>query len=252
MRSSSRKSVVILGATSGVARSIADQFAQKGYVPILAGRRLNELESLAVDIRTRHSIDCPTLAFDALAFETHAAFPDQCAALRGELPQGVVLCVGYMAEQTRAQESFARARRMLDTNTTGAISILEQFATVFEKRGEGFIAALTSVAGDRGRKSNYLYGASKAGLNTYLQGLRNRLYRSNVQVITIKPGFMDTPMTYGLDLPRGLVTSPETAARVMVRAILKRKNVVYVPFFWKYIMFVIRCVPEMFFKRMNL
>lgn len=246
------KSVVILGATSGVARYIADQFARLGYSVGLAGRDMEELERLATDIRTRYDVSCHTFYFDALAFDGHGAFPAQCGQAFGELPGGVVLCFGFMADQAAAQADFAIARRTLDTNLTGAVSILEAFAAEFETRGAGFIAALSSVAGDRGRKANYIYGASKGGLTVYLQGLRNRLYASGVQVTTIKPGFMDTPMTYGMKLPGPLTASPETAAKAMVKAITGKKNVVYVSFLWRYIMCIIKSIPEWQFKKMNI
>ncbi len=245
------KSVVILGALSGVARYLADAFARQGFAVVLAGRDTQELELLARDLRVRHEITCCCLEFDALHFDGHSAFVQRCAEALDGMPGGVVLSFGYMAEQLDAQRDFAVARRMLDTNLTGAMSILEHFAGAFEERRCGFIAALSSVAGDRGRKLNYIYGASKAGLSVYLQGLRNRLHASGVQVTTIKPGFMDTPMTYGMKLPKPLVAAPDAAARAMARAILKGRNIVYVPFFWQYIMWIIRSIPEWQFKKMS-
>lgn len=251
MNSSSGKSVVILGATSGVARYIARGFGALGYAVGVAGRNIEELERLAADVRTRYAVDCHVLQFDALAFEEHEHFPGQCEQAFGEMPGGVVLCFGYMADQAHAQEDFETAHRTLDTNLTGAVSILERFAGIFESRGSGFIAALSSVAGDRGRKMNYIYGASKAGLTTYLQGLRNRLHGAGVRVTTIKPGFMDTPMTYGMDLPGPLVASPESAAKAMVDKIVRGKDMAYVPFFWRYIMWIIKSIPEWQFKKMS-
>lgn len=251
MKNTHPASVAILGATSGVARYIADEFARRGYALILAGRDTEEMAVMAADLHIRHEIPCHVLAFDALAYDTHAAFVQQCEHALGELPGGVVACFGYMADQSRAQQDFAVARRTVDTNFTGAVSILECFAARFETRGSGFVAALSSVAGDRGRKMNYIYGASKAGLSVYLQGLRNRLHGSGVQVTTIKPGFMDTPMTQGMALPERLVAAPEDAARSMVQAILKGRNIAYVPFFWRFIMLIITHIPEWQFKKMS-
>ena len=245
------KSVVVLGALSGVARYIADAFAREGFALVLAGRDKTELEILARDLRVRHEIACHCLEFDAMDFESHANTVQQCTDLLGQVPGGVVLCFGYLADQEQAQQDCAIMRRTLDTNLTGAISILEQFSGAFEKRNSGFVVALSSVAGDRGRKMNYIYGAAKAGLSTYLQGLRNRLHASGVQVTTIKPGFMDTPMTYGMDLPKLLMASPEDAGRAMVRAILRGRDIAYVPFFWRYIMLIIRSIPEWQFKKMS-
>jgi hypothetical protein len=157
-----------------------------------------------------------------------------------------------MPVQAEAQADFDKARRAIDTNFTGAVSILERFAAVFETRQSGFIVALSSVAGDRGRQSNYIYGASKGGLTVYLEGLRNRLYKAKVQVLTVKPGFMDTKMTYGMPLPGPLVATPEQAARDIFRALRKGKDTVHVRFFWRYIMLIIRHIPEWQFKKMNI
>ena len=245
-------SVVILGALSGVARYIADGFARKGFDVVLAGRDIQELNTLATDLQVRHEISCHCLEFDALHFVEHPLFIQRCTDALGHFPGGVVVCFGYMADQEQAQKDIEVMRRTLDTNLTGAIAIIEQFAAGFEERKSGFIAALSSVAGDRGRKMNYIYGASKAGLSAYLQGLRNRLHVSGVQVTTIKPGFMDTPMTYGMGLPQILVADPASAGHAIVRAILKKKNVAYVPVFWRYILAIIKSIPEWQFKKMSI
>jgi short-subunit dehydrogenase len=140
---------------------------------------------------------------------------------------------------------------MLDSNFTAAVSVLNLAADYFAARRGGFLCVLSSVAGDRGRQSNYLYGAAKGGLTVYLQGLRNRLSRSGVQVTTVKPGFVDTPMTYGKP-GLFLTATPERAARGILRAIRRRKDEVYVPGFWRWIMEIVRTVPECVFKRMKL
>ena len=174
--------VVILGATSAIARAIARRFAVEGYPIVLAARDVEEAELIAADLRVRHEAKASVLPFDAFDTASHVGFVDLCRQrLSGELG-GVVLCFGHMEDQQAAQRDSAAARRILDGNFLGAVSILDHFANYFEARGRGFIAALSSVAGDRGRASNYYYGAAKAGLSTYLQGLRNRLYRSGVSV----------------------------------------------------------------------
>ncbi|HEY3123583.1 MAG TPA: SDR family NAD(P)-dependent oxidoreductase, partial [Thermoanaerobaculia bacterium] len=150
-----------------------------------------------------------------------------------------------------AQVDFSEAKRILDTNLIAAVSIFNLLAEHLEARGEGFLCALSSVAGERGRQSNYLYGAAKAGLSTYLQGLRNRLDRSGVRVVTIKPGFVDTRMTFGRP-GMFLVASPEKAGRQIVDAIVKGNDVRYVPGFWRPVMLAIRAIPERLFKRMRL
>ncbi len=247
----SRKAAVILGGASAVARYLALEFAKDGYDLVLADFDRDENERIAADIRTRTGRRCVPMFFDALAFDTHEGFVRECESVLGQAPEGVVLCFGFMPEQLAAQADFSLARRSIDTNFTGAVSILERYAAIFEARRHGFIAAISSVAGDRGRKANYLYGAAKGGLTRYLEGLRNRLHAAKVAVITIKPGFMDTKMTYGMPLPAPLVATPPQAARVMYAAIRKRKNNVHVLWFWRFIMIIIRHIPEWQFKKMS-
>ena len=163
MTESLPKSLVVLGAASGVARAIAEEYAIRGWALVLAGRNIDEIKRIADDLHTRHGATCHPLVFDALAFDDHKDFPAACEAALGAQPEGVILCFGFMAEQSDAQSDMDIARRTMDTNLTGAMTILEAFAAVFEVRRSGFIAALSSVAGDRGRQANYIYGASKGG-----------------------------------------------------------------------------------------
>ncbi|HNR30290.1 MAG TPA: SDR family oxidoreductase [Candidatus Hydrogenedentes bacterium] len=249
---SANKTAVILGAASTVARSIAMEFARGGYALVLADCDHEETARIAADVALRFDVACHAVPFDATAYCTHRPFLEECRRILGVEPQGVVLCFGYMPEQREAQEDFAKAQRAIDTNLTGAISVLELFASAFEARRGGFIVGLSSVAGDRGRKANYIYGAAKAGLTCFLSGLRNRLHTAGVHVLTVKPGFMDTKMTYGMPLPGPLVASPGQAARAIVRALRKGKDEVYVRFFWRYIMLIIRNIPEWQFKKMNI
>jgi decaprenylphospho-beta-D-erythro-pentofuranosid-2-ulose 2-reductase len=245
------KHVAIFGATSSVARALAAEFAREGYGLVLAGRDPYEVRAVAADLRLRTGVPTQAVPFEALEFESHARSWEEVRAAAGDELAGVVICFGYLSGQAEAQKDPAEARRILDTNFTAAVSVLNLAANYFEARGSGFLCALSSVAGDRGRQSNYLYGAAKGGLSTYLEGLRNRLYRSGVAVITIKPGFLDTRMTYGR-AGMVLVASPEQAAKSILAAIRKRKSVAYVPAFWRVIMFVIRAIPETIFKRMRL
>ncbi|MBI3118427.1 MAG: SDR family oxidoreductase [Candidatus Hydrogenedentes bacterium] len=246
------QTVMILGATSAMARATAAEFARAGYQLILGARNQEENQIIAADLRTRHGGQCTALAFDALDFDLHGAFLKHCAEAAGAWPDGLVVFFGYMTEQERAQQDFSAARQTIDANLTAVVSVVEQFAARCEERRSGFIGVVSSVAGDRGRQSNYIYGASKAGLTAYLAGLRNRLFKANVSVTTIKPGFVDTKMTYGLPLPQPLVATPEAAGKAIYRAIARRKDVVYVPFFWRYIMLLIKSIPEWQFKKMKL
>jgi short-subunit dehydrogenase len=244
-------SVLILGATSGIGRAVTAEFASRGYDLILAGRNRDELAAIAADASVRYSVATSVLHLDALDFESHEAVLGPCLVEAGDALAGVVLFFGYLGDQTAAQTDFAEARRIIDTNYTACVSILNIIANHFEKRRSGFICAVSSVAGDRGRQSNYLYGSAKGALSLYLQGLRNRLHGANVRVITIKPGFVDTPMTFGRP-GLFLVASPKSVAKGIYRAVAKGTDVAYVPWFWWPIMLAIRSVPERVFKRMRL
>lgn len=246
-----RGHVVILGATSAMARGAANAFARRGYNLVLAARDEDEAGRLAADLRVRHGVGATALCFDALDFGGHSAFVQRCVQAADGTLAGVAFFSGYMADQKSAQECTDVARRTVDINLTAAMSLLERFAAQFEAQQSGFIAGVSSVAGDRGRQSNYIYGAAKAGFSAYLQGLRNRLHGAGVQVTTIKPGFVDTRMTWGLP-GLFLVASPQTAGEAIVKAVEKRKDTAYVPWFWRCIMAIIRLVPEWQFKRMKL
>ena len=165
---------------------------------------------------------------------------------------GVISAVGYLGDQDKAQSDFSEAKKIIDTNYTGVVSLLNIIADDFEKRRNGFIVGISSVAGDRGRKSNYIYGSAKSALTTYLSGLRNRLYDANVQVLTVKPGFVATKMTKGLDLPEKLTALPEEVAEDIYNAQQKGKNVLYTKWIWRWVMLVIKAIPEWKFKGMSI
>lgn len=245
--------VLILGAGSAIARAVCNRLACRGCRLLLAGRDLGEMETLAADLRVRYGIAAAGERFDALDFESLPAFvEDSVRHFSGEL-SGVVLCYGSLPQQERVRSDPRALRNALDLNFTSAVVLLEAFSSVLERRRGGFIAAISSVAGDRGRQSNYLYGAAKGGLSIYLQGLRNRLAPAGVHVLTVKPGFVDTPMTRGLINPNSpLMASAERVGADIDRAIRRRSNVLYTPWFWRPIMAVIRCVPESIFKRLKL
>jgi len=245
------KGVVVLGATSGIARAVANEFGCRGYNLVLAARDQEENEAIAADLRVRWGANVAALSFEAEDYDSPPAFFKDCHTILGDAMEGVVLCFGYLAEQADAQTDFALARRIIDVNYTSAVSIIEIFARHFEQRQRGFICGISSVAGDRGRQSNYFYGSAKAGFSAYLAGLRNRLFHSGVDVITIKPGFVDTKMTFGKP-GMFLVASASKAGKDIFNAIRRRKDVAYVPWFWRYIMLIITHVPEWKFKRMKL
>lgn len=245
------KTVLILGATSSIARAIAHRLAAGKHNLILAGRDLDELSRVAADLRLRHGVPVATREFDALAFYAHPAFFEACTREFPNGLDGVILCYGYLGSQVEAQRNFAEVRTIIDVNYTSCVSVLNMAADYLEPRQCGFICAISSVAGDRGRRSHYIYGSAKAALSTYLQGLRHRLAKVDVPVITVKPGFVDTQMTFG-HTGLFLVAGTDAVARDIIRAIEKRKDVVYVPWFWWGIMAVIKSIPERIFKRRNL
>ncbi len=240
--------VLILGATSDIARAIAHQHAQAGSTLVLAGRNTAELEKDAQDIRLRYQAEVEVAAFDAQAYDSHADFWQAIS------PQAdwVYLVFGYMGEQERVQQNWAEAEQTLAVNYVGAVSILERVAQSFEERGSGTIVGISSVAGDRGRASNYLYGSAKAGLTAYLSGLRNRLAKEGVHVLTVKPGFVRTAMTAGMDLPPVITGEPEKVAKDIIKAARRKKNVIYTLWMWRYIMLIIRNIPEGIFKKLSL
>jgi decaprenylphospho-beta-D-erythro-pentofuranosid-2-ulose 2-reductase len=244
------EAVLILGATSAIARHVAASFAARGHALFLAGRDVAEVERLAADLRLRHNVETAAGRFDAEDYEGHRAFVKDVVRRMGDL-EGVVVAFGYLGEQEAAEKDYEETFRVIDRNFTAAVSVLNHCAEFFETRRAGFIVAISSVAGDVGRRSNYLYGAAKGGLNVYLQGLRARLFRAGVRVLTVKPGFVDTPMTFGRP-GLFLVASPAEVGEKIVRATLRGSDVTYVPWFWRFVMLAIKLTPERVRKRLRL
>lgn len=240
---------MIVGATSAIARATAAAFAAQGYDLYLAGRNVDELARIAADLAIRYQVKTGWGVFVAEALDSHARFFAQAVSSMGEM-DGVVLAMGHLGDQQAARD-FSVGAEVVLVNFTAAASILSHCASYLEARRQGFIIGIGSVAGDRGRQSNYTYGAAKGALALYLQGLRNRLYGSGVRVITVKPGFVDTAMTYGLP-GLFLVASPRYVGERIVRALGKSADVIYLPWFWRYIMLIIRNIPESVFKRLKL
>ena len=241
--------ILILGATSPIARALAWEFASRGDEFYLAGRDRGEIQRLANDITIRFGTACQTGYLNALDFESHPAF---IASVLAQLEQldGVVFAIGHTGDQPGESMDPALALRIVGINYTSAVSLLAPLANYFEEQGRGFLMGISSVAGDRGRRSNYAYGASKGALSLYLEGLRHRLDRHGVAIQTLKVGFVDTSMTYG---KKGLflVASPEKVAR-LAYATRSKPGVYYLPSFWRLIMLMIRLIPERLFNRMDL
>ncbi|MDH3229380.1 MAG: SDR family oxidoreductase [Alphaproteobacteria bacterium] len=248
-REEQRQTWLVLGASSSVARAFAGAAAEDGADVILAGRDVDDMKRTAGDVSVRTGRNVDVLPFDAEDLAGHEAFAAD-ARKRADI-LNVFLAFGAMPEQDEIDADFALAAHAIAVNYTGAVSVLHRLAPHLEAQGEGHVVVLSSVAGDRGRLKNYVYGSAKAGLNAYLQGLRARLFRKGVSVTTVKPGFMDTDMTWGLE-GMFLVASPEQAARACLKAAKRRRHVVYVPVFWWGIMTIIRHIPEFIFKKMNI
>jgi short-subunit dehydrogenase len=242
------QTVLILGAGSDMAKAMARNFAGHGMSLQLAGRNTDQLERLKKDLANRYSVEASVFPFDAADFDSHANFVRSLPVM----PDIVVYAAGVMHEQKDAAAFWKMSRNMIDVNYSGAVSVLNQFAEIFGNREKGVIIGISSVAGDRGRGSNYLYGSTKAAFTAYLSGLRNDLFKKKVQVITVKPGFVYTKMTQHLDLPARLTADPEKVARTVYSALRKGTNVVYVKPVWRWIMQVIKFLPESVFKRTKL
>ena len=242
--------ILIIGATSAIAQAFARLRVSRGDELFLTSRNAAKLEILAADLRVRGAKRIGTLAMDANDFARHGPL---LAAARQELGavDTVLIAHGLLSDQKAAERDFKLAEAAYQTNFLSVVSLLTPIAAYFEGQRRGTIAVISSVAGDRGRQSNFIYGSAKAGLSHYLAGLRNRLYSRGVTVLTIKPGYVDTPMT--AHLPRNrLFASPEKVAGDISRAIETGKDVLYTPAIWFWVMAVVRLVPEAVFKRLKL
>jgi decaprenylphospho-beta-D-erythro-pentofuranosid-2-ulose 2-reductase len=242
------KNVLILGGRSEVAQATAELFGRNNFNVILAARNADKLSGVITDLKLRTEGCFEAVEFDLLHTKTHQSFYDNLQ----EKPDVVICVVGLLGDQKEAEQNYDHARLIIESNFSGVVSILHVVANDFEKRKSGHILAIGSVAGDRGRQSNYVYGSSKAGLAAFLSGLRNRLHRSNVTVSTIKPGFIRTRMTEGMKLPPLITAEPMEVAKAVYMAYVDRKNVVYVLWPWRFIMLIIRLIPEFIFKKLKL
>jgi short-subunit dehydrogenase len=242
---------LVLGAKSAIAQAIVRRLAQEGYDFILAARRVAQLEPFAADLKLRQGRQADLVEFEALDFDALAALPGRLREQFGDF-ELVILVFGYLGDQQKTLTDTGEMQKVLHTNFTAAAIALSHLAAHLEQRQQpGGIIAVSSVAGDRGRQSNYFYGSAKGGLSLFLQGLRNRLSATPVHVLTVKPGFVDTPMTQGLE-GLFLVASPDKVADDIVRAYRKKSDVLYTPWFWRWIMCLIRNIPERLFKKMRL
>jgi len=242
--------ILIIGATSAIAEAAARRFAQRGDALYLLARNSERLDALLADLKIRGAAITAGAPFDANDFGQHAAAIERAASALGGL-DAVLIAHGTLPDQQAAQADVALTLQEISTNALSVISLLTLIANRFEAQRSGTIAVISSVAGDRGRQSNYVYGSAKGMLSIFLQGLRNRLCKAGVHVLTVKPGFVDTPMTAAF--PKGpLWATPEQVGGAIVSAMDRKRNVLYTPFFWAGIMAIIRAVPEAVFKKLSL
>ncbi len=242
------RTVLIVGATSAVAERLAGEYAAEGDRVLLAARHEDALHAIAQDLRIRYGADVATIAFDATDPGLVRSSAERVAS--DGIPDVTVFAIGENAHTPAAYDAAEIAR--VDTVNYGAVAaFMAVLLPGLERRPGAAVAFIGSVAGDRGRKSNFVYGAAKAALSAYAQGLRGLLHGAGVSVTTVKLGYVDTRMSYGLAPPR-LTASPEYAARAIKRAIDRRRDVVYVPGFWRFVMLAVRAIPERLFKRLSL
>jgi short-subunit dehydrogenase len=241
---------VIFGANSAIATATARLWAGRGDRLYLLARDPQRLSRLAADLEIRGAGEVSTAAFEATDRASHGALVTKVFARMGQVDT-VLVAHGSLPDQPACERDIALAGAQIDINASGTVSLLGHIANHLQAQGHGCIAVITSVAGERGRQSNYVYGAAKAMVSTFLQGLRNRLYPAGVQVLDIRPGFVDSPMTAGFD--KGpLWAQPESIAAVIAKGVDRGRSVTYAPWYWRYIMWVIRCLPEALFKRLRL
>ena len=242
----SRKSVLVLGGSSDIGRAAARAFAKAGYDVGLAGRDVAALEPDAADLRARYNVEVGLHRFDVL---DTASFEGFVGGL--PLPEIVVSIIGLLGVQQNAESDLAHATTIMRSNYEGPSLILGLFAQKFLARGHGTIVGVSSVAGDRGRASNYVYGSAKAGFSAFLSGLRARASRGGVHVVTVKPGFVRTKMTEGMKLIGPLTVEAPVVGDAILSAVEKKTDVVYVSGKWRLVMLIIKTLPEAVFKKLK-
>jgi short-subunit dehydrogenase len=242
--------IAIMGATSAIAQETAKCFARDGAEMFLVARSAGKLTAVAEDLKVRGARRVETHLLDLSNLEQHQEMFDRAVRDLGELDM-LLIAHGTLGNQRKCESSVEETMKELSNNFTSFISLLTISANYFAQQKHGCIAVISSVAGDRGRQSNYIYGTAKGAITIFLQGLRNRLAQSGVNVLTVKPGFVATPMT--ASLKKGLLfAKPEVVGRGIYQAMKQGKDIVYLPWYWYQIMLVIRSIPERIFKRLSL
>ncbi|KAE9643778.1 SDR family oxidoreductase [Pseudomonas sp. PB106] len=245
------KRVLIIGATSAIATACARLWARDGAEFFLVGRNGEKLEQVSNDLKALGATAASVYTLEATDVDAHQQMMEKCLATLRQIDIALI-AHGTLPDQKACEKDAQLALRELANNATSVIALLTLLGNQFELQRHGALAVISSVAGDRGRPSNYLYGSAKAAVSTFCEGLRARLFKVGVSLTTIKPGFVDTPMTQGLNLPPLLTAQPEKVAESIVKAVRNKKDTVYTPFFWAPIMLIIKYLPNFIFKRTNL
>ncbi|HYK57516.1 MAG TPA: SDR family oxidoreductase [Flavisolibacter sp.] len=240
--------ILILGATSDIGFAVAKKFASEKYDVQLAGRNPEQLKPLQSDLQIRYGIHCSIHSFDAMHMDSHPSFYESLSPK----PDVTVYVIGYMNDNEKVIANWSETLRTIHTNYTGAVSILNIISADYAGNCSGTIVGISSVAGNRGRQSNYIYGSAKAAFTAYLSGLRNKLFHAKVHVMTVLPGFVYTKMTEHLKLPALLTAKPDDVANAIYKGVRKKKDVIYVKWFWRWIMLIITSLPEGMFKKKKL
>ena len=243
-----RNTLLVLGAKSDIGIALAHRFAKEGYDIQLAARNSNTLKNDCFDINIRYGVNANFYELDALDLNSHK----NLILSLTKIPDIAIYAIGVLGNQREDENDIKQSIKIIRTNFEGLVSIFGILANDFKKRGSGTLIGISSVAGDRGRGSNYIYGSSKAGVSSFLSGLRNRLYPFGIEVITVNPGFVRTKMTSHLNLPKKLTSNPQKVANSIYYAYKSKKNIIYVKPIWKYIMQFIKLIPESLFKKMKL
>lgn len=246
------KRVMVFGATSAIVKAFASELAnhEEKSCWLFIGRNQETLTADAHDLSIREGVDVKTLTLDFLDFSGHESFFQKGINLLGGLDV-LIMGQGSLTNQKAAEKDILLMKNEFDLNFMSYATFLSLAANHMEKQKSGHIIAISSVAGERGRQSNYIYGASKASLSVFLSGLRNRCTPLGIQVMTVKPGFVDTPMTKDFK-KSGLWATPNQVAKDILKGYVKGKDVVFTPFFWRYIMLIIIHIPEKIFKKLKL
>jgi decaprenylphospho-beta-D-erythro-pentofuranosid-2-ulose 2-reductase len=245
------KKILIIGATSAIARAYVKIWAKQNASFYLVARNYEKLKQTADDLKILGAENVHVAALDFNAIDQHDDVLGRCFNEMKSVDVALI-AHGTLPNQNECQTNIDTAIREFSSNGLSTIALLTNLANRFEKQHFGTIAVITSVAGDRGRPSNYLYGSAKAAVSVFCEGLRVRMFKVGVHVLDIKPGFVDTPMTKGLDLPKVLLSTPDVVANYIDSAITKKKNIVYVPWFWFWILLVVRSIPQFIFKKLNM